>query len=414
MEIASLVSECLKCAKPSCILGCPASNNIKEFITLCQENKIQEAYDIVKQTSTLASICSLVCPFENNCVGHCIKNKINKPVKIPLIENYIATHGFDKIPNNLLSKKEKIAIVGSGPAGLACSEILATHGYQVDIYDEYFIPGGILTYGIPSFVLPKEIVKQKIAYLKKLKINFIMNKKLGKDITISSLESKYDAIFLAIGASINKKLNVNNENLENIIDASYFLKKMSEGKFDEFKDFKDIIVIGGGNTAIDVALSAKKYLDSNVSIVYRRSLKEMPARKDDITKAINDNIAIKYLVSPINFLGDHKVIGLECLENKLVEDGNNRAKPIAIENSNFFIKADLVIKAISYEVDKEVLEDLKTTYNNQIVVNEHLQTSKSKVFAGGDVVLGPTYVVTAMTQGMKAAQNIINFLEKDF
>ncbi len=409
-ELKALLDECLQCKNPTCLEGCLANNNIKEFIRLCKENKIQDAFNVLSKTTTLPSICSLVCPSEKQCQGHCIKNKINKPVNIPFIEHYIATNSKEIIPDNLLNKKEKIAIIGSGPAGLACAEILAKNGYNVDIYDQYDIPGGILTYGIPEFVLNKKIVNEKINYLKKLKINFLMNLKLGKDFSIDDLLNKYDAIFLAIGACINKKLNVPNENLKNIVDANYFLEKMSKHDFKEFNDLENIAVIGGGNTAIDAALSAKKYLNSNVSIVYRRSEKEMPARIKEINKAKNEQINFLFLTSPISFIGKDKVNYMECVKNQLVLDGNNRPKPVEIENSNFKIKTDLVIKAISFEIDTSVLGNILCYPWSGIIVNENMQTSIPKIFAGGDCTLGPSLVVIAMKQGMNAAYNIIKYL----
>lgn len=409
-NIKELLNECLQCKNPTCIDGCPASNNIKEFIRLSKLGKYDEAYEEILKTSTLPSICSLVCPHEKQCMGHCVKNKINAPVNIPKIEFYLSTVAKKSIPNTLLSKSQKVAIIGSGPAGLACAETLAKLGYHIDIYDSYDIPGGILTYGIPDFVLSKNIVNEKIEYLKTLKINFIMNKSLGKNITISSLSQNYDALFIAIGASIGKKMGISNENLKGVIDANDFLKKVSRNDVNEYKDIENVIVVGGGNTAIDAARSASRLFDGNVSIVYRRSQTEMPARNDEIIKAKQDGIQFNFLTNPVSFIGNEKLEEVECIKMRLEKVDNDRARPIVIENSNFKIKADLVIEAVSSTIDTSILENIKCNSWGGIIVNDAMQTSIKNVFAGGDCVSGPSLVVTSMKDGINAAKNIDKYL----
>ena len=409
-KVKKAINECLNCKNPTCISGCPVNNNIPKFIELAKNGLIDEAYIELSKTTTLPSICSLVCPSENQCVGHCIKNKINKPVDIPSIENYIALNA-NKVTHNIVSNNKKVAVIGSGPAGLACAEKLAIKGYSVDVYDKYDEAGGILTYGIPSFVLDKTIVNSKIDYIKSLGVNFIFNKELEKDIFMSSLIENYDAIFLGFGASVGKRMDAKNNNLKGIVDANEFLEKMYKNNTKEYEHVKSCIVIGGGNTAIDAARVAKKQLNCDVSIVYRRSEAEMPARIDEIKRAKEDNVNFNFLSVPIAYVGEETVLEAECIKMKLVAVEGQRARPVVIENSNFFIKTDLVIEAISSGIDSNLTKMLETNSWGGIVVNDKLQTSIEKVFAGGDCVSGPSLVVLAMKDGIKAANCIDEFLK---
>lgn len=408
-EVKKAINECLNCKNPTCILGCPVHNNIPKFIELAKNNSIDEAYIELSKTTTLPSICSLVCPSENQCKGHCIKNKINKPVNIPLIENYIALNATE-IKHNIISNNKKVAIIGSGPAGLSCAEKLAIKGYLVDVYDKYDEAGGILVYGIPDFVLNKNIVNKKINYIKSLGVNFILNKELEKEVFLSSLINDYDAIFLGFGASIGKRMEAKNNNLKGIIDANEFLEKMYKKNTKEFENVKNCIVIGGGNTAIDAARVAKKQLNCEVSIVYRRSEAEMPARIDEIKRAKEDNISFNFLSNPIAYVGEESVSEAECIKMRLVAEEGKRPRPVVIENSNFFIKAELVIEAISSSIDSNLTRMVDTNSWGGIIVNDKLQTSIPKVFAGGDCVSGPSLVVLAMKDGILAANSIDEFL----
>lgn len=410
-EIKTIIEQCLNCKNPTCNSGCPAGNNIADFILLAKKGQIDEAYELISKTSTLPSICSLVCPFEKQCMKACIKSKIGKPVEIPKIENYIANNANIKIPT-IINNNKKIAIIGSGPSGLACAEKLAYKGYNITIYDSYNTPGGILTYGIPEFVLSKQVVDKKIKYIKSLGVNFVMNHKLQKDINLSDLINKYDAIYLAVGAAVGKRMDAKNNNVAGVIDANIFLEKMFKKEFDEFKDITNCLVIGGGNTAIDAARSAKRLLNCDVSIVYRRSENEMPANKKDINLAKQDGIKFNFLSNPIEYIGENKVQEVECIKMKLVQVENDRPRPVIIENSNYKIKAELVIEAISSSVDKTISNLFETTSWNTIKVNENMQTSIDKVFAGGDVVSGPSLVVTAMKDGINAAESIDKYLNK--
>lgn len=408
-QIKQLVNECLQCKNPTCVKGCPAHNNIPLFISLCKQEKYQEAFDVIKETSTLPSICSLVCPTENQCVGHCIKNKINKAVQVNKIEQYITLKATETL-KNVIKNDKKVAIIGSGPASLACCERLALLGYNIDVFEKYDELGGILTYGIPSFVLDKNIVNEKIEYIKKLGVNFYTNKELNKDFKLDDILNKYDAIFIGFGASISKRMGIDNSNLKGVIDANDFLEKVHKNNIDEYKNYKNIFVIGGGNTAIDAALCAKKISDS-VTIIYRRSENEMPARKDEIRKCKEENIKFNFLTNPIQYIGKDKLEEIECIKMELVEVENGRAKPVVIANSNFKVKADLVIEAISSAIDPTLTTNLKTHNWGGIIVNENMQTSIEKVFAGGDCVNGPSLVVKAMKDGINAADCINIFIQ---
>ena len=411
-NITKYVNECLDCKNPTCIEGCPVHNNIPLFIKLCKQGNYDEALSVINKTSTLPSICSLVCPSENQCQGHCVKNKIGKPVNIPFIEQYISLMANIK-KEDITSNGKKVAVIGSGPSGLACAEKLIKLGYQVDVYDKYDEAGGILTYGIPQFVLDKQIVSKKVDYIKSLGVNFFMNKELEKDIYLSDLIDSYDAIFLGFGASIGKRMDAKNNNIDGVIDANDFLEKMYKNQKHLFSNVKDCLVIGGGNTAIDAARVAKKDLGCNVSIIYRRSEKEMPARKVEILNAKNDNIDFNFLSNPIAYIGEDKVKEVECIKMKLVEVDGQRARPVVVENSNYIIKADLVIEAISSSIDTNLTKLLDTHSWGGIKVNENMQTSIPKVFAGGDCVSGPSLVVTAMKDGILAAKNIDKFIKEN-
>ena len=410
-NIKKLIDECLNCKNPTCVEGCPAKNKIPLFIKLAKEDKIDEAYQVINQTSTLPSICSLVCPIENQCVGHCIKNKINKPVLVNKIENYIANNANINVKIAEKNNK-KIAVVGSGPSGLACAEKLIELGYDVDVYDKYHKEGGILTYGIPDFVLAKDIVDNKINYLKNLGVNFLLNMEMNVDFTLESLKEKYDAIYLAFGAGKAKKMNVKNNEINGIIDANLFLMKVYENDIKEFENCNDVIVVGGGNTAIDAALVAKNKLNKNVTIVYRRSEKEMPARKDEFIKAKNNGVNFAFLTNPVCYHGENKLEEVECIKMELVESNEGRARPVEIKDSNFKIKCDLLIEAISSYVDYNLTYKINTHVWGGIIIDENSKTSNEKVFAGGDCVRGPSLVVLAMVDGIKAAKNIDEYLKK--
>ena len=409
-DINKLINECLNCKNPTCINGCPIYNNIPRFIELAKLGLFDEALKEINKTSTLPSICSLVCPSENQCKGHCVKNKINNPVKINEIEQYITLKANQPIPT-INKNNYKVAIVGSGPAGLACAEKLTLKGYNVDVYDKYDIPGGILTYGIPDFVLNKGIVNKKIDYLKQLGINFKMNLELTKDIFLRDLSNNYDAVFLAFGASISKTMDIEGNKLNNIIDANYFLERMYKKQYSLFNNIKNVVVVGGGNTAIDAARVAKRNLNCNVNIVYRRSVKEMPARYDEYQNALKDGINFMFLTNPIRFIGNHNVSEIECIKMELIQSANERAKPVEIKDSNFKIQTDLVILALSSIIDSNLTTNLNTNKYGCIEVNEKLQTSIDSVFAGGDCVSGPSLVVTAMKDGIKAANEIDFYIQ---
>lgn len=409
----NLMNECLNCKNPTCINGCPVHNDIPTFIKLAKDNKYQEALEVINLTSTLPSICSLVCPSENQCMGHCIKNKINKPVKINEIEQYITLKSYEK--SCLIQKNGyKVAIIGSGPAGLACAEKLAIKGYKVDIYDKYDIAGGILTYGIPDFVLDKKVVNKKIEFLKSLGINFFMNKELNKDIYLSNLKNEYDAIFLAFGAGVDKKMNIENESLKGVLGANIFLNKTFKNEDLNVKidNNSHIIVVGGGNTAIDAARVAKRKFNCNVTIVYRRSQNEMPCRNIEYKKAVEDGITFNFLTNPVKFIGDEYLSKIEVVKMQLISVENDRPRPIVIENSNYLIDCNLVVLALSSDVDKTLTNELAIDKWNTIIVNEKMQTSIENVFAGGDCVSGPSLVVNAMKDGIKAAHSINCYIKK--
>jgi glutamate synthase (NADPH/NADH) small chain len=338
-----------------------------------------------------------------------------EPVAIGRLERFVADwHNANskEITKKPLNNGKKIAIVGSGPSGLACAEKLIELGYDVDVYDKYHKAGGILTYGIPDFVLPKDVVDSKISYLENLGVNFLLSKEMNVDFTLEELKEKYDAIYLAFGAGLSKRMEVKNNDLMGIIDANLFLMKAYENDIKDFENCNNVIVVGGGNTAIDAALVAKNKLNKNVTIVYRRSEKEMPARKDEFIKAKNNGVNFAFLTNPVCYHGESKLEEVECIKMELVASNEGRARPVEIKDSNFKIKCDLLIEAISSYVDDKLTTSLNTHSWGGIIIDENSKTSNEKVFAGGDCVRGPSLVVLAMVDGIKAAQNINEYIRK--
>ncbi len=399
-----------------CMEACPAGVNVKAYVSLIAAGKFHEALHVVRERNPLPGICGRVCT--HPCETYCNRNQIDAPVAIRALKRFVADyeleHPIPKPQKTAGTREEKIAIIGSGPAGLTAAHDLAKSGFNVTIFEELSEPGGMLIAGIPSYRMPRDILKIEIDYIRNLGVKIITNKKISGKQDYNKLLKGYDAIYLAIGAHIGKKLGIPGEDdYEGFLDAVTFLREVNLGK--PQKPGEKIIVIGGGNSAIDAARTALR-LGSEVNIVYRRTRQEMPAEKEEINEAEKEGIKIHYLAAPAKIIGENnKVTGLECTKMKLGKpDESGRARPIAIKDSEFIIEADVIIPAISQEPDLSFLpkdHNIDISRWNTFTANENtMATNIPGIFAGGDAVTGPNTVIDAIAQGHVAAKSIERFI----
>lgn len=422
-ELALLeAGRCLQCRNPKCVDGCPVSIDIPGFIKLIAEEKIAEAVQKVKEKNLFPAICGRVCPQESQCEEQCILGKRDDPVAIGHLERFIADYERRMSLNTPPMIKDKInkriAVVGSGPAGLTVAADLIQLGYSVTIFEALHEPGGVLTYGIPEFRLPKSIVHYELDYLKSLGVRIETNHVIGYLYTVEELLENYDAVFLGVGAGLPRFLNITGENLCNVFSANEFLTRINLMKAYKFPEYDTpmpqgdhVVVVGAGNVAMDSARSAKRAGAKEVTIVYRRSRKEMPARHEEIRHAEEEGIHFRLLTNPIRFVGDDRnwLKGIECVRMELGEaDSSGRRRPIAIEDSNFILECDLAIVAIGNVPNPILFNTTPNLEKNEwgcIAVNpETMETSIPNVYAGGDIVTGAATVISAMGQGRLAAQ----------
>ncbi|MCL1798106.1 MAG: NADPH-dependent glutamate synthase [Eggerthellaceae bacterium] len=440
---------CIQCAKKPCVAGCPVGVPIADFIALVAEGNIADAYALVKSTNSLPAICGRVCPQETQCEGVCTLGRIEEPVAIGRLERFVADWAFDN-PQEAAEASEalkyaqveagefsgvspcdlstrKVAVVGSGPASLTCAGQLARFGVQVVVFEALHEVGGVLSYGIPEFRLPKELVKKEIASIEAEGVKFETNAFIGKLYEIKELldEQGFDAVFIGTGAGTPQYLGIEGEGLNGSMVASELLTRVNLMKAHRFPEYatpiyagKRCVVVGGGNVAMDAARTARR-LGAEVTVVYRRSQKEMPARAEEIHHAEEEGIAFKMLSNPVRVLGNDEgwVTGLECVAMELGEpDASGRRSPQEVEGSNFVIDIDMLVVAIGSKTNRLIAETtpgLEITKRNLIVADEESgATSVAGVFAGGDVVIGAATVILAMGAGKRAAQGIATYLCK--
>ncbi len=411
-------NRCLECKHAPCIKGCPVGINIPGFIRQIKENDIEKAFSILTNQNSFPGICGRVCPQENQCEAVCVRGIKGEPVAIGRLERFTADNVSAKEIQPVSVKYEKVAIVGSGPAGLACGGVLANLGYEVHLYEALHVAGGVLTYGIPEFRLPKSIVKKEIENLKKLGVKIHLNTIIGKTKLIDELfEEGFKSIFIGSGAGLPKFMNIPGENLNGVYSANEFLTRVNLMKaYDSTYDtpirkMKKVVVVGGGNVAMDAARCAKRLNVEEVYIVYRRSEKEMPARLEEIHHAKEEGIKFVLLTNPVEIHADERknVKSVECIKMELVESTEGRARPVEIEGSNYEIEADTVIMALGNHPNpliSSTTADLEVNKWGCFVVDETLMTSKENVYAGGDAVTGAATVILAMGAGKKAAYEI--------
>jgi glutamate synthase (NADPH/NADH) small chain len=422
-------SRCLACAKAPCVKGCPVEVDIPGFIALVIEKDFAGAARKIKETNSLPAVCGRVCPQEEQCEVVCILAKKFKPVAIGYLERFVADYEREnkltQLPVMAPSTGFKVAIVGSGSAGLTVAGDLIKLGHKVTIFEALHKPGGVLVYGIPEFRLPKKIVQAECDYMAQMGVEFQTSSVIGKSDTIDELfEMGYNAIFIGTGAGLPNFMGIPGENLIGIYSSNEYLTRSNLMRAFDFPTYdtpiihgKNVAVLGGGNTAMDSVRTSLRLGAENAYIVYRRSEAEMPARKEEIHHAMQEGVQFHMLTNPIRFIGDNdgKVVGMECIKMQLGEpDDSGRRRPVPIEGSNFIMDVDLVVVAIgnsSNPLIPQTTPGLETNRWGNIIVNaDTMQTSREGVYAGGDIVTGGATVILAAGAGKKAARAIHQYL----
>jgi len=420
---------CLQCPKPQCVKGCPVDIDIPAFIKEIKEGNFLAASAKLKEKNSLPAICGRVCPQENQCQKFCVLGKIGDPISIGRLERFAADYerskGVTVPPKEKSSVKGRVAIVGSGPAGLTAAADLTKLGYDVVMFESLHSTGGVLMYGIPEFRMPKKIVQAEVDYIKKLGVEVKTNYTIGRIFTIDELfKSGFDAIFVGSGAGLPRFMRIPGENFGGVYSANEFLIRVNLMKAYMFPEYdtpirigKKVAVIGGGNVAMDSARSALRLGAEEVYIVYRRSKQELPARAEEVENAEEEGIIFRFLTNPVKFLGDKSgwVKGIECIKMRLGEpDASGRRRPLPIEGSEFIMDVDTAVIAIGQTPNpliQRTTEGLETTRWGTIVVQEETgETTKKGVYAGGDVVSGAATVISAMGAGKRAARSIHEYL----
>jgi glutamate synthase (NADPH) small chain len=426
-------SRCSQCGIPFCQIHCPLGNNIPDWLKLTAEGRLKEAYEVSQNTNNMPEVCGRICPQDRLCEGNCvIEQSGHGTVTIGSIEKYITDTAWEKgwvKPFKVKKElKQSIGIVGSGPAGMACAEELRKSGYQVTIYDRYDRPGGLLIYGIPNFKLEKFVVERRTKLLRESGIKFIQNFEVGRDKTLEELKEKHDALLIATGVYKAREIDIPGHNLENIFPAMKFLMASNKkGLGDKVKLFddgtlnaegKNIVVIGGGDTAMDCVRTSIRQKAKSVKCLYRRDRENMPGSAREVSNAIEEGVEFIWLTSPKSFIGNkNKVSAVEVNKMKLGEpDSSGRRRPEVEKGSEYKISADLVIKSLGFDP-----EDLPKLFNaKELIVSQWgtikidlktMQTNLDGVFAAGDIVRGASLVVWAIRDGRDAAVQIKKYLQ---
>ena len=419
---------CLNCRKKPCMSGCPVMVKIPAFIAKIAEGEFEEAYQIISETSSLPAICGRVCPQENQCEGKCVHGVKGEPVAIGRLERFAAdwhaaNYGDEEI-KPAESNGHTVAIIGAGPAGLACAGDLINKGYEVTVYESLHKTGGVLVYGIPEFRLPKAIVAAEVAKLEAKGVKFVTDAIVGRAITVDELmkEEGFESVFIGTGAGLPSFMKIPGENLLGVCSANEYLTRINLMKaylpeYDtEIQRVDKIAVVGGGNVAMDAARCAKRMGASEVYIIYRRSMDELPARAEEVHHAMEEGIIFRLLTNPVEIKGDEKgrVTGIECVSMELGEpDASGRRRPVAVEGSNHVIPVDMVIMSIGTKLNTLILdttEELAANERGGIGTDAGAATNRPGIFAGGDAVTGAATVIKAMGAGKTAAAGIDDYL----
>ncbi|MDO5342144.1 MAG: NADPH-dependent glutamate synthase [Bacteroidia bacterium] len=437
MQIAvDEAQRCLNCKNSPCVSGCPVNISIPEFIAHIKESDFEGAYQVISRSSSLPAVCGRVCPQESQCESKCTLGIKFEPVGIGRLERFVADwHNVNSKEQPVMPKQNghKVAVVGSGPSGLTCAGDLAKKGYKVSVFEALHTAGGVLVYGIPEFRLPKAIVAKEVEGLKALGVDIETNVVIGKTLTIDELfEQGYEAVFVGSGAGLPKFMGIEGEAFKGVYSANEFLTRSNLMK--AYRDVVDtpimkggkVVVVGGGNVAMDAARTALR-LGAEVTIVYRRSMAELPARREEVEHAEEEGIVFRLLNNPTKILGynnpenprDAKngfVTGIECIRMELGEpDAKGRRRPIEVPGSEFTLECDTVIMALGTSPNpliKDTTKGLEVNDHGGIIVNEDALTSRQAVYAGGDAVTGAATVILAMGAGKNAARAIDEYLNK--
>ena len=421
-------SRCLQCKKPKCIEGCPVDVKIPEFIALIAEGDFSGAARKLKETNALPAVCGRVCPQESQCEAKCVVGKKGEPVAIGRLERFAAdyerNHGKVSKPKMAPPTDKKVAIVGSGPAGLTCAGDLVKLGHEVTVFEALHKTGGVLVYGIPEFRLPKAIVQAEVDYLQSLGVKVVVDYVVGMLDTVDELLEKFDAVFVGTGAGLPMFMNIPGENLNGVYSANEYLTRSNLMKAYLFPEYdtpivkgKKVAVFGGGNVAMDSSRTALRLGAEKSYIVYRRSRVEMPARDEEIHHAEQEGVELVLLANPLSIVGNDSgwVSGVECIRMELGEpDESGRRRPVPIEGSEFILEVDMVVVAIGNGPNPLVPNTTPglelTRWGNIQADEESGQTSRKGVFAGGDIVTGAATVIMAMGAGKKAAVAMHEYL----
>ncbi len=423
-------ARCLNCKHKPCVSGCPVNVRIPEFIAEVAKGDFMAAYKIITSTNALPAVCGRVCPQESQCESKCVRGLKGEAVAIGRLERFVADWyiaNCDEMPEKPLSNGKKVAVVGSGPSGLACAGDLAKLGYEVTIFEAFHTAGGVLVYGIPEFRLPKSIVQKEIDKLSAMGVTVMTNMVIGKVLSIDELieDMGFSAVFVGSGAGLPSFMSIPGEALVGVYSANEYLTRINLMKayISEYdtpiKNSKAVAVVGGGNVAMDAARCAKRLGAEKVYIVYRRSEKEMPARLEEVHHAKEEGIEFHLLRNPIQILNDGsgKVAGIECQVMELgAPDASGRRSPVAVEGSNYILDVDTVVMSIGTSPNpliRSTTKGLETNRKGCLVVNEETnQTTREGIYAGGDAVTGAATVILAMGAGKKAAASIHEYLQQ--
>ena len=428
-------SRCLNCKSKPCVAGCPVNIDIPSFIAKVKDKEFDAAYDIITQSSSLPAVCGRVCPQESQCESRCTLGIKYEPVAIGNLERFVADHHNDTVPVKEAEKLEEgdmVAVIGSGPSGLACAGELAGMGYRVTVYEALHLAGGVLVYGIPEFRLPKTIVAREVENLKAMGVDIQTNVVIGKTLVIDELfDMGFKAVFVGSGAGLPNFMNIPGESYKGVYSANEFLTRSNLMKAYSSKTAtpiqvgSNVVVVGGGNVAMDAARTALRLGAAKVTIVYRRSEEELPARKEEVRHAKEEGIEFRFLENPVEITGYYNkedsrdpkngfVTGIKCIKMELGEpDSRGRRRPVPVEGSEYYSECDAVIIAIGTSANpliKHISPGLEVNSKGGIVVNESGLTSRGGVYAGGDAVTGAATVISAMGAGKTAAHAIDEFL----
>ncbi|RKX71139.1 glutamate synthase (NADPH), homotetrameric [candidate division WOR-3 bacterium] len=419
---------CLECKRPLCVKGCPVEIDIPGFIKLVAAGRFLDAVRLIKKKNTLPAICGRVCPQEVQCEKTCILNKKGAPIAIGRLERFVADYEAEvgKVTIPKIEKKtgKKVAVVGSGPAGLTVASDLIQLGHDVTIFEALHKPGGVLVYGIPEFRLPKRIVDREVDYIKKLGVRVVLNFVVGMTMTVDEILKEYDAVFIGSGAGLPWFMSIPGETLNGVYSANEYLTRTNLMKAYLFPEYdtpikigRRVAVIGGGNVAMDAARTALRLGADEVIVIYRRSRAEMPARVEEVENAEEEGVKFQFLTNPVRYISDdhNQLVAVECLRMRLGEpDASGRRRPIPIEGSEFVIPIDVCVVAIGNSPNPlipKTTPGLETGKWGNIIIDEATgKTKKERVWAGGDVVTGAATVILAMGAGRIAARSIDEFL----